>query len=132
MRMPHAVKVIVEELARETEAEMKRRAPRGKTGELRESIKTIPLSLTATEIAYAVGPDVPYLPYVVRGTRPHTIYPRVAQALRWIDEHSGEVRFAKVVHHPGTRPNPFIEQTADYIRSRAEEVAYRVFESIFS
>lgn len=29
------------------------------------------------------------------------------QALRWIDD-GGEVRFARVVHHPGTRPYPFM------------------------
>lgn len=125
--MPRCVERIAEAMADETETEMEKRAPRGKTGHLAENIRKIQLG----PAMWAVAPmGVPYLPYVVYGTRPHMIYPRVAQALRWIDEESGEERFAKYVHHPGTRPNPFIWQTEDAVRSRAPLIAQRVFRSM--
>lgn len=44
--------------------------------------------------------------YVVSGTRPHTIRPVRAQALRFTV--GGRVVYAKIVHHPGTQPNNFL------------------------
>jgi hypothetical protein len=49
--------------------------------------------------------NTPYAGYVINGTRPHEIRPVAARALRWID--ASGVHFAKVVHHPGTKPNNF-------------------------
>ena len=46
--------------------------------------------------------------YVVSGTRPHTIRPVRAQALRFTV--GGRVVFASVVHHPGTEANPFLQR----------------------
>lgn len=40
------------------------------------------------------------------GTVPHTIRPIKAKALRWTTV--GGVRFAKVVNHPGTKPNRYL------------------------
>lgn len=44
--------------------------------------------------------------FVVNGTRPHIIRPVRAQALRFTI--GGRVVYAKVVNHPGTRPNNFM------------------------
>lgn len=44
--------------------------------------------------------------FVLNGTRPHLIRPRRKKALRF--EVGGEVVFAKLVRHPGTRPNDFL------------------------
>ncbi|MEU4584873.1 hypothetical protein AB0F92_22700 [Kitasatospora aureofaciens] len=52
--------------------------------------------------------DHPATRYVVEGTRPHIIRPRRAKALRF--EIGGRTVFAKVVHHPGTRANPFLQR----------------------
>jgi len=57
--------------------------------------------------------------YLEFGTRPHTITPKAAQALRFAASPGGArltgspragapVVFAKVVHHPGTKPYPFM------------------------
>ncbi|WP_319646507.1 hypothetical protein [Streptomyces stelliscabiei] len=40
------------------------------------------------------------------GTRPHTIRPRRAKALRF--EAGGQAMFAAYARHPGTRPNNFM------------------------
>ncbi|MFF2612378.1 hypothetical protein [Kitasatospora sp. NPDC058046] len=52
--------------------------------------------------------DHPATRYVIEGTRPHIIRPRRAKALRF--EVGGRTVFAKVVHHPGTKPNPFLQR----------------------
>lgn len=57
---------------------------------------------------YTIGSDVSYAPYVNDGTRPHIIRPRTRQALKFTV--GGRTVFAKVVHHPGTRPNPFLDR----------------------
>jgi hypothetical protein len=46
--------------------------------------------------------------YVLQGTRPHLIRARRARFLRF--EVGGQVMFRKVVHHPGTRANPFLQR----------------------
>lgn len=61
--------------------------------------------------------DVSYAQMVNDGTRPHIIRPRRAQALRFTI--GGRVVYAKVVHHPGTRPNPFLDKALQQVaRSR--------------
>ncbi|GAC1326389.1 MAG: hypothetical protein NVSMB2_25470 [Chloroflexota bacterium] len=52
-----------------------------------------------------IGSDLDYAKYVVEGTRPHDIYPRDKQALFW----EGAMHPVGHVHHPGTKPNPFLE-----------------------
>ena len=44
--------------------------------------------------------------FLMRGTKPHIIVPRRKKALRWAD--GQKFIFAKKVHHPGTRPDPFL------------------------
>lgn len=52
--------------------------------------------------------DHPAVHYVLNGTRPHVIRPRRAKALRF--DIGGRTVFAKVVHHPGTRPRDFMSE----------------------
>lgn len=40
------------------------------------------------------------------GTKPHIILPRHAKTLRFFSH--GRIVYAKVVHHPGTRPNRYL------------------------
>lgn len=46
--------------------------------------------------------------FVVNGTRPHQIRPVRTKALRFTI--SGRVVYAKLVAHPGTKPNPFLQK----------------------
>ncbi len=78
------------------------------TGRLRASIRIESRRTLALRSIFTIGSDVYYAPFVNDGTRPHEIRPRRAQALRFVI--GGRVVFAKVVHHPGTRPNPFLDR----------------------
>lgn len=46
--------------------------------------------------------------FLAEGTRPHIIVPRRKKALRWVS--GGKFVFAKKVHHPGTKPDPFLAE----------------------
>lgn len=80
----------------------------------------------------ASGPDfaiieatAPYAAYVELGTRPHVIRPRNKRLLSWTEGKrlSGRPRtgaaagarfFARVVHHPGTKPQPYLVPAAKW------------------
>lgn len=78
------------------------------TGRLRASIRIESRRTALLRSRYTIGSDVSYAQMVHDGTRPHTIRPKRAQALRF--RIGGRVVFAKVVHHPGTRPRPFLDK----------------------
>lgn len=50
----------------------------------------------------------PYAESVILGSGPHDIYPTSARALWW----PGAPHPVAVVHHPGNRPNPYLEYAA--------------------
>ena len=52
-----------------------------------------------------VGTDINYAAPVVYGSRPHIIRPKDKQALWW----RGAQHPVMLVHHPGTKPNPFMQ-----------------------
>lgn len=78
------------------------------TGRLRASIRIESRRTFTLRSVFTVGSDVSYAPMVHDGTRPHTIRPKHAQALRF--RVGGRVVYAKVVHHPGTRARPFLDR----------------------
>ena len=86
---------------------MRMAAPKD-TGALAESIR----SMRHTSLGAGGAVDLlvtahkPYAGFVLHGTKPHDITPRNKQALSWMAP-SGDQTFATIVHHPGTKPNPF-------------------------
>ena len=69
----------------------------------------------------AVGTrGVPYIQFVVEGTRPHDIKPRNGSVLAF--KVGGRTVFAKVVHHPGTKANDFMTRAAK--RAIKDSMAY--------
>jgi hypothetical protein len=60
-----------------------------------------------------VGTDVDYALYVEYGTKPHLITSHGNYPLR---SRTGQV-FGKVVHHPGTKAQPFLRPSLDAIRA---------------
>lgn len=63
-------------------------------------------------VRLCVVTKVPYAPFVIHGTKPHIIAARNAKALHW-KAADGSDRFATMVHHPGTKPNPYGRRAAD-------------------
>jgi len=53
-----------------------------------------------------IGTPVDYAEAVHEGSRAHEIYPRYMRALWW----QGAAHPIRHVHHPGTRPNPFLKE----------------------
>jgi phage gpG-like protein len=68
-----------------------------------------------------VGTKVPYAVYHQEGTRPYTIHPREAKALRFVGN-NGDWVFAKQVHHPGLPARPFLTLTDEDIREIQDAV----------
>ena len=58
---------------------------------------------------FASKSRVPYMDFVIDGTRPHDIVPKRAQALFW----PGASHPVKRVHHKGSKSNPFVDRAAD-------------------
>lgn len=84
-----------------------------KTGNLGRSIHV----QSATDDEVVVLASAGYAAYVELGTRPHDITPKVARVLAWGGPRrlSGALRsggkpthFAMKVHHPGTKPKPYL------------------------
>jgi len=91
-----------------------------RTGNLRNSLRE-ELLVRGDLIEGAVGTDVVYALAVHDGTRPHTVRPRRARVLRFVA--GGEVVFAARVHHPGTRPRPFLREA---LREVAGPAGFRI------
>lgn len=98
----------------ETVREAKERVHR-KTGHTARTIRPAGLTNT-TAIVEAAGAAV----FLEEGTRPHIIKPKSASVLAWPASSSGRrlsgrrrtnagpLIFAKLVHHPGNKPFPFL------------------------
>lgn len=78
------------------------------TGRLRASIQGELRRNILLRPRFEIGSNVEYAAMVNDGTRPHLIRPRYARALRFVV--GGQVVYARVVHHPGTRAQPFLDR----------------------
>lgn len=70
-----------------------------------------------------VGPDLTatkYALYVHEGTRPYVILPRTKRVLAW--KSGSQWIFAKRVHHPGIKANPFVKETAREVEPYVKEI----------
>lgn len=134
--LQHGIEHSVRAAAYAGEREAKAGHFKDQTGELRRKIQARQVRgghLTSTWMFVA---ETPYARFVEEGTRPHDIWPKAGynaptsslkpgqkrrgrgkgphehvvgrgQALRWKDE-GGEEHFARMVHHPGTKPVAFM------------------------
>jgi HK97 gp10 family phage protein len=104
------------------ERSAKRFAPVNKQsggGNLRQSIRSFRTGLAKAVVMSGAN----YSVYVHEGTRPHIIRPVRKKGLANI--RTGQY-FGKIVHHPGTRANPFLQKAIDsesqYIQSEFAKV----------
>lgn len=65
-----------------------------------------------------------YAPFVHEWTRPHLIRPVKKKSLFRIDENWGH--FAKLVHHPGSKENPFFTRAVDQNKNRILQRFYNI------
>lgn len=94
----------MERRVRRVEAEAIRRAPGSMGTTIRAQIQRGP----GGEFRGVINVRHPAALYVTGGTRPHVIRPVRARALRFTV--GGQVVYARLVHHPGTKPNDFLRQ----------------------
>lgn len=94
----------MERRVRRVEAEARRRAPgsMGQGSNISAQIRRGP----GGDFQGVINSRHPATLYVLYGTRPHAIRPVRAKALRFTV--GGQVVYAKVVMHPGTRPNNWL------------------------
>lgn len=88
--------------------------PLHRSGNLRSSIHAFRMG-TPGDRYYIIGPTADYAPYVEEDTRPHLIVSHGPWPLR--NRETGQV-FGRVVHHPGTRGQHFVQRTADTFSGR--------------
>lgn len=108
------------------ERTMKNKCPKGQSWRARSVKQTLTGSLAKSingdvynnGLSGFVGTTLIYAPFVEFGTKAHVIKPKVRRFLRWVagGHAKGKSKgliyaFAKTVHHPGTRPQPFVEPT---------------------
>ena len=71
----------------------------------------------------------PYAKFVVEGTRPHEIHPAGANVLVFKAK-SGDLVFTRLVRHPGTKPNPFMQRAVDKAREQIDDIWSELFEDL--
>lgn len=80
-----------------------------KTGALERSLYNKKIT-GGREVGHAAQ-VAPYARFVHWGTRPHVIQPKKRKALRWPVD--GKFIFAKRVHHPGYKGDPWLLKAVD-------------------
>ena len=94
-----------------------------RTGYLAQSLMKQVDQFSAT-----VGPMASYAVFVEEGTRPHEIRPIRARALCF-ESAGGGLVFSQLVHHPGTKANPFMRRAADETSRQAPTVFEELWNS---
>jgi len=75
-------------------------------GSMKEKIRVIPAG-GINPIGIIVS-DHPATVFVIDGTKPHDIRAKPGGVLVFVPKGGGNKIFAKLVHHPGTKPNNFL------------------------
>jgi HK97 gp10 family phage protein len=73
----------------------------------------------------------PYAIHVIKGTAPHEIRPINASCLAF-KAAGGEMVFTRLVRHPGTKPNPFLERAVEKARDQVESLFAELFTELIS
>jgi hypothetical protein len=79
------------------------------SGDLTRSIVVLPTILTRWTISGGIRAGAKYASYVEGGTKPHDILPKTLGGTLSFSVGGRQV-FTKKVHHPGTKPHPFMGQ----------------------
>jgi hypothetical protein len=96
-----------------------------RTGALRSSIQH---GAKAKYSSFVVA-GAKHARWVEEGTKPHVIRPRRKKWLRF--EQNGAIRFSKKVHHPGTKPRPFMQRARDKVEPLFERLCVEAVDRMF-
>lgn len=82
---------------------------------------------------WEIGHDsriAPYARFVHDGTRAHMIFPRNKKALRWVSGNAAffGFKFSRGVHHPGTRPDRWLDRAAMMAPRIFQEMLHEIIE----
>jgi HK97 gp10 family phage protein len=66
-----------------------------------------------------IGVAASYAKFVVEGTAPHEIRAANGGLLSFLV--AGKHIFTPIVHHPGTKPNPFLQKATEKARSKVDQ-----------
>lgn len=101
---------------------------KNQTGNLRRSINR----RVESAARGVISTDSKYATYVEEGTRPHVIVPIKNKMLAF--KINGKMVFARSVHHPGSRPYPFMrpamEDNVDQIQGVYDQLAKQVVNTL--
>ena len=125
-RMTEEIGTAVERILIKLENDAKKEAPVNKQsggGSLRQSIRRFMIGPARGKIE--VGSN--YGVFVHEGTRPHTI--RIVNKKVLANKRSGQF-FGRIVNHPGTRANPFLQRAVDMNRSFINEEFAKAVERV--
>jgi hypothetical protein len=96
-------KSVMQDVFRASQGELSNRMLKTRTGHLKRSGYW---ELQGDGLTAEIGYTAPYARWLHEGTRPYTIVPKTARALRF--QVGKRVVFAKRVRHPGLRGRPFL------------------------
>jgi HK97 gp10 family phage protein len=94
-------------------------------GNLRQNIRTSLISGTRAEVVS----KAPYSGYVEMGTAPHIIEAVNKRVLA--NKRTGQF-FGKLVHHPGTRANPFMKRAIEKSQTKIVEFFKTAMQNVFN
>ncbi len=77
-----------------------------------------------------VKAKAPYAQFVEEGTRPHVIEARRRTTMRFVQ--NGAVRFARIVHHPGTKATHFMAHAQERATPLLERLMAEAFARAFT
>lgn len=97
-----------------------------RTGQLQQSVNWRPKGNGGAEV-YA---NADYASFVERGTEAHVIRPRDRQALRFPVGFG--FAFARVINHPGSRPQPFLLVDLEHRKDALQEAGMLMLAEIMA
>jgi phage gpG-like protein len=99
-----------------------------KTGHLRRSIISTPASSVGGSVSAMYGTNTLYAKHHEFGTKPHTIVPRRAKALRF--QAGGRTVFARKVNHPGTAGRFYMRNSRIKVQAALPRIGQSVLQRI--
>jgi HK97 gp10 family phage protein len=120
VKVAEGVREVVKDISDRVERAAKKLCPVD-TGRLRASIWT---NMRKDELGAEVGTNVDYAAHVEFGTKAHVIRPKNKKFLSF--KINGKWIRARVVNHPGTRPQPFMFPAFEMYRQRYQDEMLQV------